>query len=72
MHDPNGKVLLSPLNPRGERHLQAPEDGNAAGFRRPYRRPRTPMTTDCMPIERADRVEEFDREMREVMQDYDD
>lgn len=66
------KVRLTPLNPRGERHLDPVPDGNAAGFHRVARRPRTTMMDDCMPLDMADRVEAFERDMRAMSVDYDD
>lgn len=72
MDDVNRKVRLTPLNPRGERHLDPIPDGDAAGFRRHYRRPRTTMTDECMPLDRADSVEALDRDMRGYRFDYDD
>ena len=74
MDDMNRKSRLSPLNERGPRHTDPVGSGDIAqdGFRRLYRRPRTRMTDECMPTERADRVEAFDRDMREMMPDHDD
>ena len=66
------KKLLRPLNPRGERHLSPPADGNAAGFHRHYRRPRSTMTDECMSIDRAERIETFEDEMREMQAEYGD
>lgn len=70
--DDRRKVRLTPLNPRSERHLDPVQDGDAAGFHRHYRRPRTTMTDDCMPLDKADRVEAFERDMRAMSIDYDD
>ena len=74
MDDMNRKCRLTPLNPRGERHTDPVGSGNAAqdGFTRLYRRPRVAGEYDCMPLDKADRVEDFDHEMREMMAGYDD
>lgn len=66
------KIRLTPLNPRGERHLDPIPDGDAAGFHRHYRRPRTEMLDECVPLDRADRIEAFDREMETYRLDQDD
>lgn len=74
MDDANRKERLRPLNERSPRHLDTAGSGNIAqdGYVRLYRRPRTPMTDECMPVEKADRIEAFDRDMRSMMPDYDD
>lgn len=74
MDDMNRKCKLDPLNPRGERHTDPVGSGDFAqdGFRRLYRRPRSAVVTDCMPVDKADRVEQFEHEMREMMAGYDD
>lgn len=71
MHD-DRKIRLTPLNPRSERHLDPIPDGDAAGFHRLYRRPRTTMTDECCAPDRADRIEAMEREMDAYRIDYDD
>lgn len=70
---PHGKERLKPLN-EDPRHLDTGGSGNFAqdGYRRLARRPRTLMSNECMPVEKADRIEQFDREMREAMEAYED
>ncbi len=70
--DPNAPETLKPLNPRDPRHLDLPADGPEAGYHRPYRRPRSAMTDDCLPSDKADRVESFDRDIQSMMDDYND
>ena len=72
MDEMNRKVRLTALNPRSERHTDPIPDGDKAGFTRHYRRPRTAMTDECMPLDRADSVEAFERDMRDYRIDYDD
>lgn len=74
MDDANRKERLAPLNERSPRHLDTGGSGNIAqdGYVRLYRRPRTAMTDECMPVDKADRIEAFDRDMRSFRAEYED
>jgi len=72
MDEANRKERLEALNERSSRHTDTTDGGPEAGYHRLYRRPRTSMTTECMPVARADRVEGFAREMHEMMEFYED
>lgn len=72
MDDANRPERLKALNPRADRHTETPGGGNEAGYHRLYRRPRTSMTNDCMPVEKADRVESFANDMHEMREAYED
>lgn len=61
-------------NPRPKpRYLDPVGTGNFAqdGFMRIARRPRSPLTDEMVPVDQADRIEAFDRQMERLMGDVD-
>lgn len=70
--DPNRPVRTQ-LHRDGERHLDTGGTGNAAqdGYTRLGRRPRVRHIDECMSLERADRIEEVEREWDMLDRDMD-
>lgn len=69
--DPN-RPVSGVSHPDDPRYTDPVGTGKAAkdGFTRLGRRPRTPLVDECMPLDRADRIEDMTRGLGRTDNDY--